>query len=55
VHADQGRNFSKRMEQLDKDIEYVEVEFGGHSMTNEAARLAILSSVESFLERHLAR
>lgn len=55
VHADQGRNFSKRLERLDKDIEYVEVEFGGHSMSNEAARLIILSRIETFLERHLAR
>ena len=54
VHADQGRNFSRRLEQLDKDIEYVEVEFGGHSMMNEAARLTILNRVESFLGRYLA-
>ena len=54
VHADQGRNFSRQLERLDKDIEYVEVEFGGHTMSNEAARLTILRSIESFLEQHLA-
>ncbi len=53
VHLDQGESFSRRLQQLDKDIEYVEVEFGGHSMTNEAARQIILSRVEAFLEKHL--
>ena len=53
VHGDQGRTFSRRLRQLDKDVEYVEVEFGGHSMTNEAARHVILSRLEEFLGEHL--
>ena len=55
VHADQGQIFSKRLERLDKDVEYVEVEFGGHSMSNETARLTILRHIETFLEQYLAR
>ena len=51
VHADQGENFSNRLKRMDKDVEYVSVEFGGHSMTNEAARLTILRRVEAFLAR----
>jgi dipeptidyl aminopeptidase/acylaminoacyl peptidase len=54
VHADQGQGFSKRLERLDKDVEYVEVEFGGHSLTNEAARRVVLSRLEAFLGEHLA-
>ncbi len=53
VHEDQGRNFSKRMKKLKKPIEYVAVDFGGHSMTNEAARLTILKEVEVFLAENM--
>ncbi len=54
VHADQGEGMAKRLRRLDKPVDYVEVEFGGHSMTNEAARLAILTALEDFLDRYLA-
>ena len=53
VHNDQGKNMAKRLERLDKPVEYVEVEFGGHSMTNEPARLAIIQAVEAFLGEHI--
>lgn len=53
VHADQGQRMTKRLERLDKPVEYVEVEFGGHSMTNADARLVILQSLEKFLEENL--
>ena len=53
VHLDQGRQMARRLERLDKPVEYVEVELGGHSMTNESARRTILSSVERFLQANL--
>ena len=53
VHADQGRNFARQLERLDKEVEYVEVEFGGHSMTNQEARRVILDRVEAFLDAHI--
>ncbi len=53
VHEDQGRGMADRLRGLGKLYEYVEVELGGHSMTNEAARRTILSSLESFLAEHL--
>ena len=53
VHEDQGRRMSRRLERLDKPVEYVEVELGGHSMTNENARTVILTSIESFLDSNI--
>ena len=53
VHLDQGRQMARRLERLDNPVEYVEVELGGHSMTNESARRTILSSVERFLQANL--
>lgn len=53
VHNDQGAGMAKRLRRLDKPVEYVEVEFGGHSMTNEPARLKIIQSVEAFLDEHI--
>ena len=53
VHEDQGRRMARRLEKLDKPVEYVEVELGGHSMTNEQARTVILTSVEKFLDENI--
>lgn len=53
VHLDQGKRMTSRLKRLKKPYEYVEVELGGHSMTNEPARQTILRSVESFLEETL--
>lgn len=52
VHTDQGKGMARRLKRLKKDHEYVEVDFGGHSMSNEPARLTILRSVEAFLAKH---
>ena len=54
VHVDQGRKMARSMASKGKEVEYVEVELGGHSMTNEIARRQILLSLESFLAAHLA-
>jgi dipeptidyl aminopeptidase/acylaminoacyl peptidase len=53
VHLDQGKQMARRLKRQGKVVEYVEVEFGGHSMTNEPARQAILRSVEKFLNEYL--
>jgi dipeptidyl aminopeptidase/acylaminoacyl peptidase len=53
VHEDQGRRMARRLEKLKKPVVYVPVELGGHSMTNEQARLVILSSLEKFLGNNL--
>jgi len=53
VHADQGRRMAKRLRRLKKSVEYVEVEFGGHTMDNEEARTTILRSLEGFLADNL--
>ncbi len=53
VHLDQGKKMAKRLKRLNKPVEYVEVDFGGHSMTNEAARQQILRSLEAFLAENL--
>jgi len=51
--ADQGRTMARRLEQQKKAVTYIEVEHGGHSMTNTAARQEILVALEIFLAENL--
>jgi dipeptidyl aminopeptidase/acylaminoacyl peptidase len=53
VHEDQGKRMARRLERLDKPVEYIEVEHGGHEMDNEPARLTILTALEAFLAENL--
>jgi dipeptidyl aminopeptidase/acylaminoacyl peptidase len=53
VHEVQGRSMARKLRQLGKQVEYVEIEFGGHSMENEQARHVILKSLDSFLLQHI--
>jgi dipeptidyl aminopeptidase/acylaminoacyl peptidase len=53
VTSEQGQRMARRLKRLDKPVEYVEIEIGGHSMTNQAARLTILESLESFLAANI--
>ena len=39
----------EQLRKLGKPVEYVEIEFGGHSMLNVDGRIQILESLESFL------
>jgi len=55
VHLDQGQRMARRLERDRKPVEYVEIELGGHSMDNEAARQTILSSLEDFLTANLGK
>lgn len=53
VHLDQGKQMARRLERQNKAVEYVEVDLGGHSMTNGPAREIILRSLEAFLAESL--
>ena len=53
VPIDQGERMAKRLRTLKKPVELVTVTLGGHSMTNEQARLTILQSLGTFLDRHI--
>ncbi len=53
VTSEQGQRMARRLKRLEKPVEYVEISNGGHSMNNEAARLVVLESLESFLAVHI--
>jgi dipeptidyl aminopeptidase/acylaminoacyl peptidase len=53
VTSEQGQRMARRLKRLEKPVEYVEIEIGGHSMNNQAARLVVLESLESFLAAHI--
>jgi len=53
VHLDQGKTMARRLERQKKAVTYVEVDHGGHSMTNTAARREILMALETFLAENL--
>lgn len=53
VHEDQGKGMASRLRRLKKPYEYIEIEAGGHSMTNEPGRATILSALEAFLAENL--
>ena len=53
VHKEQGRRMAKRLNNLDKTVDYVEIEFGGHSMRNVDGRTKILNALDAFLERNI--
>ena len=54
IHAGQGRDMAERLEDLGRDVQYVEIEFGGHSILNVAGRTRVLQALDAFLKRHLA-
>ena len=53
VHKEQGRSLAKRLDTLGKDVEYVEIDFGGHSIRNVDGRKTVLESLDAFLARSL--
>ena len=53
VHKDQGARMANRLRKLKKPYEFIEIELGGHGMSNEIARQKILSSLEAFLAENL--
>ena len=55
VPIDQGQRMARRLETLGKPVTLVTVSLGGHSMTNEQARLTILRSLDRFLNRYIGK
>jgi len=53
VTDEHGRSMADRLRKLDKDIDYLEIERGGHSLTTATARADMLKGLEEFLARHL--
>ncbi len=46
---------ANRMKKLDKPVEHMTIELGGHSMDNSIARERILESLEAFVNDHIGR
>ena len=55
VHIEQGRAMAKQLKKLGKDVEYVEVEFGVHSLRNVAGRGQVLKAVDAFLAENIGQ
>lgn len=53
VHREQGQAMANRLQELGKDVTYVEVEFGGHSIRNVDGRAQLLFALDAFLEQHV--
>ena len=53
VRKDQGINMAKRLRRLEKPVEYVEIDTGGHSMRDVRGREIILTSLAAFLAQHI--
>jgi dipeptidyl aminopeptidase/acylaminoacyl peptidase len=45
---------ARRLERLDKPVEYVEITQGGHALSNQSARLVLLNALEKFLAQNIA-
>ena len=48
-----GETMAERLDDLGKDVKYVEVEMGGHSIRNEPARRRTLTALELFLRQNI--
>ncbi len=53
VHEEQGERMAKQLGKLKKQVDYVTVDLGGHSMTNTPARKVILESLDKFLSDNI--
>lgn len=53
VPDEHGRGMAERLRKLDKNVEYLEISRGGHSLTSAQARTDMLKGLEEFLARHL--
>jgi dipeptidyl aminopeptidase/acylaminoacyl peptidase len=49
----QGRLMRDKLESLDKEHTYVEIEFGGHSLKNEPGRQQVLKALDEFLGENI--
>jgi dipeptidyl aminopeptidase/acylaminoacyl peptidase len=48
-----GKSMADRLQDLGKDVQYLELEFGGHSVNYEPARREVLSALEQFLRQNI--
>ena len=53
VQLSQANSMHQRLTRADKAVSFVKLPRGGHSMINEYSRLAVLESIEVFLENEL--
>jgi predicted esterase len=53
IQQHQGASMAAKLEGLGKAVEYVEIEFGGHSIDNVGGRAVVLKSLEVFLEQYI--
>lgn len=49
VPPQHGRRFARRLENLNRDVAYIELEYGGEEIDNEDGRRQILDALEAFL------
>ena len=48
-----SRAMANRLRGMKKDVKFVEIEKGGHTLETEAARITMLKALEKFLAKHL--
>jgi dipeptidyl aminopeptidase/acylaminoacyl peptidase len=53
VNVRQSKNFAEKLEELDKPVEYIELENGDHYLSIQANRHATFKAMDKFLKQHL--
>ena len=53
VHIEQSRIYASTLEDLDKDVEYLELKDGDHYLSNSKNRQAFFKAMDTFLAKHL--
>lgn len=53
VDVGQSRNFAEELEDLDKKVEYIELENGDHYLSIQRNRHAVFKAMDRFLKQHL--
>ncbi len=55
VDYDHSKSMRNALQDEDKDVEYVAIDHGGHGLQTAESRLAVLTALESFLDRHIGQ
>jgi len=53
VPSDQSKTMGGALKRADVGCKYLEIEKGGHSLTNATSRAAFMSALDTFLAQHL--
>lgn len=53
VASDQSRSIFEALKRADKEVDYIELEFGSHFLDNQPNRIRAMKAIESFLAEHL--